>query len=109
MLSSHRLLSTATHSGEGVYGHPTGKRLIYRIHADCHARNNVIDDEWLVRDQGAIVRQLGRDPKAYAAELIAREGGPEAAVKPLTPETDRPAPMPGAAMTANGVSGWPTF
>lgn len=95
MLSSHRLLSTATHSGEGVYGHPTGKRLIYRIHADCHARNNVIDDEWLVRDQGAIIRQLGRDPRAYAAELIAREGGPEAAVKPLTPETDRPGPYAG--------------
>jgi hypothetical protein len=27
--------------------------------ADCHAKDNVIDDEWLIRDQGAIVRQTG--------------------------------------------------
>jgi hypothetical protein len=34
-LSSHRLLSTmGTHSGGGGYfGHPTGKRLIFCIHA----------------------------------------------------------------------------
>lgn len=57
-LSSHRLLSTATHTHHGVYGAPTGKRLQYRIIADCHAVSNQIDDEWLIRDQGAIVRQL---------------------------------------------------
>ena len=37
MLSSHRLLSTATHLGDGVYGKATGKCLVYRIIADCHA------------------------------------------------------------------------
>ncbi len=58
-LSSHRLLSMATHSNPGVYGAPTGKKLRYRIIADCSARDNRITDEWLVRDQGAIVRQLG--------------------------------------------------
>jgi len=31
MLSSHRLLSTATHSRPGAYGAPTGTRLQYRI------------------------------------------------------------------------------
>lgn len=95
MLSSHRLLSTATHSGEGVYGAPTDKKLMYRILADCHAKGNTIDDEWLIRDQGAIVRQLGLEPKAYAANLIAREGGPEACTKPLSPRTDRPGPYKG--------------
>ena len=88
LLSSHRILSTATHSRPGVYGAPTGKFLHYRIIADCAARNDQIYDEWLVRDQGAIVRQLGLDPKAYAADLIAREGGPEACVKPFTPAND---------------------
>lgn len=34
-LSSHRLLCTATHTGDGMYGMPTGKRLEYRILADC--------------------------------------------------------------------------
>ncbi len=92
MLSSHRLLSTATHLADGVYGPASGKKLTYRILADCHAINNQINDEWLIRDQGAIVRQMGWDPKAYAADLIAKEGGPESCVKPLTPKTDQPGP-----------------
>ena len=95
MLSSHRLLSTATHARDGVYGKATGKRLTYRILADCHAIENQINDEWLIRDQGAIVRQLGVDPKAYAADLIEKEGGPEHCVKPLTPATDKPGPYKG--------------
>ncbi len=95
MLSSHRILSTATHLSEGVYGKPKGARLQYRILADCHAKDNKIDDEWLIRDQGAIVRQLGWDPKGYAADLIAREGGPEKCVRPLTPSNDVEGPYKG--------------
>lgn len=95
MLSSHRLLSTATHAHDGVYGKATGKKLTYRILADCHAINNQINDEWLIRDQGAIVKQLGWDPKDYAADLIESEGGPETCVKPLGPATDQPGPYKG--------------
>lgn len=95
MLSSHRLHSTATHAHDGVYGKATGKTLSYRIIADCHAINNQINDEWLIRDQGAIVRQLGWDPKDYAADLINREGGPENCVKPFTPEIDIDGPYKG--------------
>ena len=72
-LSSHRLTSTATHAVDGAYGAATGKRLVYRIIADCAARDNAIYDEWLVRDQGAIVRQLGLDPR--------RSGPPSAAMR----------------------------
>lgn len=89
MLSSHRILTTATHTGDGVYGKASGKKLVYRVLADCHAINNQINDEWLIRDQGAIVRQMGLDPKNYARDLIVREGGADACVKPSTPETDR--------------------
>ena len=95
MLSSHRIISTATHSGTGVYGAATGARLRYRIIADCHAVGNVINDEWLIRDQGAIVRQLGLDPAAYARDLIAREGGPESCVRPMTPANDVEGPYRG--------------
>ncbi|WP_299691654.1 ester cyclase [uncultured Tateyamaria sp.] len=95
MLSSHRILSTATHLADGVYGPASGKKLQYRIIADCHAINDQINDEWLIRDQTAIVRQIGWDAKAYAADLIAREGGPEACVRPLTPATDQPGPYSG--------------
>jgi predicted ester cyclase len=87
-LSSHRLFSTATHAASGAYGAPTGKTLRYRIIADCAVKANQIYDEWLVRDQGAIVRQLGIDPKRYAADRIAAEGGPESCVQPLVTETD---------------------
>ena len=95
MLSSHRLLSTATHLGDGAYGRATGKKLTYRIIADCHAIDNQINDEWLIRDQGAIVRQMGWEPEAFARDQIAREGDPESAQKPLTPATDMPGPYHG--------------
>ncbi|MHA3979019.1 nuclear transport factor 2 family protein [Halovulum sp. GXIMD14794] len=95
MLSSHRLLSTATHLGDGAYGKATGKSLVYRIIADCHAIDNQINDEWLIRDQGAIVRQMGWDPVEFARDQIAREGGPEACVKPLTPANDMEGPYKG--------------
>ena len=95
-LSSHRILSVATHAGDGVYGRATGRRLRYRAIADCAAKDNVIYDEWLVRDQGAIVRQLGLDPRGHAAARIEAEGGPGACVKPLTPATDPAARYRGA-------------
>jgi predicted ester cyclase len=95
MLSSHRLLSTATHSGAGAYGNPTGRKLTYRIIADCHAIANQINDEWLIRDQGAIVRQMDWDPRDFARDQIAREGGPEKCTKPLTPANDIPGPYQG--------------
>lgn len=90
MLSSHRLLSQATHLGNGAYGTASGKRLTYRIIADCHAINNQINDEWLIRDQTAIMRQIGVDPKEYAARQI--EAGDTTA---FTPEIDQPGPYLG--------------
>lgn len=95
MLSSHRLLSTATHTADGMYGKATGKKLVYRIIADCHAINNQINDEWLIRDQSAIVQQMGWQSKEFARDLIQREGGPEACVKPFTPANDVPGPYAG--------------
>lgn len=95
MLSSHRILSTATHLGDGAFGKATGKPLTYRILADCHAKNNAIDDEWLIRDNSAVVRQMGWDPVEYTRDQIAREGGPEACIKPLTPHNDMEGPYKG--------------
>lgn len=88
-LSSHRIVSTATHLGDGAYGPASGTRFVYRIIADCAVRENQIYDEWLIRDQGAIISQLGLDPKTYAANQIEAEGGPEGANRPFGPETDR--------------------
>ena len=95
LLSSHRILSVGTHSGDGAYGGASGRRVRYRVIADCHARNNCIDDEWIIRDQGAIVRQIGWDPTDYARHLIEVEGGPDRCVRPFRPEADRPGPYAG--------------
>ena len=95
MLSSHRIISTATHLGDGVYGTATGTKLRYRIIADCHAINNQINDEWLIRDQGAIVKQMGWDYQDYARQTIENEGGAETARRPFTPDQDTPGPYLG--------------
>lgn len=92
LLSSHRILSTGTHTGDGWFGPATGRRFAVRVIADCAARNDAIDDEWLVRDNGGIVRQLGGDPRSFARDLIAREGGAEKAKRPFTPGMDVPGP-----------------
>jgi len=95
MLSSHRIISTATHAADGLYGKASGKKLTYRIIADCHAINDQINDEWLIRDQGAIVKQLGWEGKAYAAKQIESEGGAEKCIKPFTPTIDKLGPYLG--------------
>ncbi|MEO0911848.1 MAG: ester cyclase [Pseudomonadota bacterium] len=97
MLSSHRIVSEATHLGDGIYGRATGKRLRYRIIADCHAKDNRIDDEWLIRDQGAIVRQLGMAPEEYARRQIAEEG--DAPKRPFTAQDDVAGPYAGRGNT----------
>ena len=94
-LSSHRLISTATHTHSGVYGAASGKRFAYRILADCYCSEDQVKDEWLVRDQGAIVAQMGVEPKQFAAELIHKEGGTEQCVKPMTPANDVTGPYQG--------------
>ena len=71
-LSSHRILSVATHNGGGAYGIASGKKVRYRVIADCVVRQNRISEEWLVRDQGAIARGLGISPRQLAEMQIAR-------------------------------------
>lgn len=95
LLSSHRILSTATHSGNGAFGKATGTKLVYRVMADCHAISNQINDEWLIRDLGAIVRQLGWEEADYARQQIKDEGGPDACIKPFSPATDIAGPYQG--------------
>ena len=79
--SSHRILSKGTHLGAGFYGKPTGKDIYYRVIADCACKDNQVYDEWIVRDQGAMVRQMGYSPKEFAQIMINKEGGIEKANK----------------------------
>lgn len=94
-LSSHRILTTATHTGTGTFGTATGTSFTYRVIADCAARGNQIYDEWLIRDQGAIVAQLGTTPRQFAADQIEAEGGPGTAAPAFTPAIDVAGPYTG--------------
>ena len=67
--SSHRILSSATHLGDGFCGAPTGLKVNYRVIADCICRGNKVIDEWMVRDQSAIVKQVGLEPQEFGHQL----------------------------------------
>ena len=101
--SSHRILSTMTHEGDGAFGPPTGKKVVTRTIADCICRENQVVDEWLVRDQSAILLQLGVDPETFGEKLAQadRTGGipvadPEALVARWTGSPDS-GPIQGTA------------
>lgn len=68
--SSHRIGSNATNLGSTVYGEATGKKIFFRTIADCHISENKIFEEWLVRDNLHLVKQLGFDP----VEMAKRDG-----------------------------------
>ncbi|GIT71205.1 MAG: hypothetical protein Ct9H300mP28_10190 [Pseudomonadota bacterium] len=70
--SSHRILSTATHLGDGYYGSPSKSKVNYRVVADCICRENKVIDEWMVRDQTAIIKQIGLEPDQFARQLISK-------------------------------------
>ena len=75
-LSSHRIASTMTHLGGGAFGAATGKRIRARTVADCVCRDNRIVHEWLVRDQAAMARQIGVEPRDLARTWLAARGTP---------------------------------
>ncbi len=78
-LSSHRLTSVMTHTGDGILGQARGRVVRSRIIADCWVKNQVVVEEWLVRDQAAFARCLGLEPRALARQMVdsdLRRGGP---------------------------------
>ncbi|MEN7341846.1 MAG: nuclear transport factor 2 family protein [Pseudomonadota bacterium] len=74
--SSHRLTSPMTNTGDTLFGSATGKVVRIMNIADCVVEDGVITGEWLVRDNLALVQQLGFDPK-QAAETLAAAMTPE--------------------------------
>ncbi len=70
ILSSHRILSTATHKGNGFYGKSSEKSIMYRVIADCFIIDNKVVEEWIVRDESAILNQLGFTAKKFVEMKI---------------------------------------
>jgi predicted ester cyclase len=75
LLSSHRILTTGSHRGDGLFGPPTGKSFAIRAIADClvKAGTEQITEEWLVRDTGGIAVQLGMDVREMGFRLAAAD------------------------------------
>ncbi|MGR3485240.1 MAG: ester cyclase [Paracoccaceae bacterium] len=93
--SSHRCCDRSVHGVDDMHGPATGTQLRYWLVADCAARDDVIDDEWLISDTGAVTRQLGREARDFAAMLIEAEGGAAHCSEPLTAATDVQGPYKG--------------
>ena len=84
-LSSHRIISTMTHLGEGAFGKPTGNKIHVRAIADCVCKDNRIVHEWLVRDQAAIARQIGLHESELAQQWLNERGGFNKPAMPAAP------------------------
>lgn len=67
--SSHRIMSTATNLGDSSFGPATGRKVNFRTNVDCAVESNRIHEEWLVRDNLWIVKQLGFEPHEVAKRL----------------------------------------
>lgn len=72
-LSSHLITSKMTNLGDSDFGPATGKRVLVRTIADCLCKENRVVEEWLVRDNLALVRQMGLDPVTVAEKQAAAD------------------------------------
>jgi predicted ester cyclase len=68
-LSSHRIVNTGRQEGYWQYGAPTFTRSTSRNIAVCLVRDAWIAEEWVVRDEWAVVEQSGHDVEAIARSI----------------------------------------
>lgn len=67
--TSHRIMHMGTNGGPSLYGPATGAPVRRRALAHCRVFENRIVEEWLARDELAVVRSLGVDEVAMASLL----------------------------------------
>lgn len=103
--TSHLGHSQSTNVGRTVWGPGTGKRTSIRFVADCITRDNRVHTEWLVRDNGAAVRQLGFDPHVIARKA-AEAGAAECYVVSPPTRLDGQAPPGMLELDETGLDGW---
>ena len=70
--TSHLGFGTGVNRGASPYGPASGRTATIRFCADCISRGGRIHTEWLARDNGALVAQLGLDLHDSARRLAAR-------------------------------------
>ncbi len=103
--TSHLGHSRSTNLGPTRFGPATVKRTSIRFAADCISRDNRIFVEWLVRDNGALVRQLGFDIHD-AARRIAAQPTPEIFIVAPAMRLEGQAPRGPLDGPAATIDGW---
>ncbi|MFV1999905.1 MAG: ester cyclase [Acidimicrobiia bacterium] len=93
--TSHRITHMGRNDGPSVYGSATGRSFRRAAVAHCFVVQNRIVDEWLARDELALVRALGLDELALAESLGTAEAAARGSLvceTALPPGTELPAP-----------------
>lgn len=75
--SSHLIWTQMTNLGDSEFGPATGKSAQIRVIAHCVMKDNMIVEEWLVRDNYSLVEQLGFDPLTVAQQWAAKPIDPQ--------------------------------
>jgi len=103
--TSHLGYSRSTNLGASNWGPATGRRIGVHFVADCVARGNLIHTEWLVRDNGAVVRQLGLDAHLVARRIADGNTGAQRVHSSPTALLGQ-APRPSLQAADDGVESW---
>jgi predicted ester cyclase len=105
--TSHLGFAHSTNATATAYGPATGRRLGRFFVADCISRENRIHTEWVVRDNGAAVRQMGFDLHEVAQRLAASPNS-ESPVAGVANRLNGQAPRRGYDGPIDTVEGWAT-
>ena len=71
--SSHRITWVGQNTGYSIYGPPTGRKVVRRGIAHCFVKENRVVEEWISRDELALIRQLGFDEIELAKKMAAQD------------------------------------
>ena len=106
--TSHLVTSTGRHTEPSGYGRPTGRRFTTRTVADCMVFENRIFREWLVRDNLAVVLQLGLDRHAMAQAAALELFNAGTTVLEIAENQRTPGQYPPAEAPELGIAHTPT-
>ncbi len=80
--SSHRITWVGHNTGYSIYGPPTGRKVVRQGVAHCYVYENRVVEEWICRDELALVRQLGFNEIELAKKMAARDAAGGAKMDP---------------------------
>ena len=103
--TSHLGYSRSTNLGASNWGPATGRRIGVHFVADCVTRGNLVHTEWLVRDNGAVVHQLGLDAHVVARRIAESPSSSKRVHSSPTALLGQ-APRPSLQAADDGVQSW---